>query len=372
MPITPEVLKWARTRSGYACEDLKKELPGIADWENGIGKPTYPQLEKLADKLKIPVVVFFFPSPPEVPPIRNSFRTIGSEEYSRIPPRIRLLLRKARAFQMGLEELYEGRSFAEQQIVRVLSLANADAVDTVVAQARELMGVSVEAQLQWSKADDAFKNWRAALFKVGVYVFKDAFRQDGFSGFSLFHEEFPIIYVNNSTAVTRQIFTLFHELAHLLLRTSGIYKGTQGDDLDLSYRQEEQLVNRFASRFLLPELAFWKHLENRPPNASTAAELANRFKVSREVVYRRFLDRQLISSSEYESQVPVFSKSRTGTGGNYYASQITYLGLEYIKQAFAQFYQTRINSFELADYLNVKPSRLEKLEEMVLRRDLRT
>src|SRR3546814_17029352 len=51
-----------------------------------------------------------------------------------------------------------------------------------------------------------------------------AFRTDDFSGFCLYDEEFPIIYVNNSSAKTRQIFTYFHELAHLVFHTSGIAK----------------------------------------------------------------------------------------------------------------------------------------------------
>jgi Zn-dependent peptidase ImmA (M78 family) len=55
-----------------------------------------------------------------------------------------------------------------------------------------------------------------------VSVFKDAFRVDDYSGFCLYDDEFPLIYVNNSTSKTRQIFTLFHELAHLISHTSGI------------------------------------------------------------------------------------------------------------------------------------------------------
>ena len=46
---------------------------------------------------------------------------------------------------------------------------------------------------------------------------------------------FSDIYVNNSAAKTRQIFTLFRELGHLLFHTSGI------DPLD------DQYVERFPS-----------------------------------------------------------------------------------------------------------------------------
>ena len=52
------------------------------------------------------------------------------------------------------------------------------------------------------------KAWRKTLLDVGIFVFKDAFRVDDYSGFSLYDDVFPIIYVNNSSAKTRQIFTL--------------------------------------------------------------------------------------------------------------------------------------------------------------------
>ncbi|MEZ5578788.1 MAG: ImmA/IrrE family metallo-endopeptidase [Candidatus Competibacteraceae bacterium] len=45
---------------------------------------------------------------------------------------------------------------------------------------------------------------------------------DGYFGFCLDDSQFPIIYVNNSSTKTRQIFTLFHELGHLIFQTSGI------------------------------------------------------------------------------------------------------------------------------------------------------
>ena len=46
-------------------------------------------------------------------------------------------------------------------------------------------------------------------------------------------------------------------------------------------------------------------------------------------------------------------------------------GRHYVRQAFSRFYQNRIDSVQLADYLDVKPARLERLEQEVLRRDIR-
>ena len=224
MAITPEVLTWARERAGYKLEDLaaRPRLRKITDWESGILGPTYRQLEHLADVLQVPVAIFFFPEPPDLPPIERTFRTLGSAQFAELPPRVRLLLHKARAFQGGLSELNNGRNPARRLIVRDLHILDDEPPDIVASKIRNFMGLTLEEQFSWESVDVALKAWRGALYRVGVAVFKDAFNADKFCGFSLYDTEFPVIYVNNSNAKSRQIFTLFHELAHLLHRTSGL------------------------------------------------------------------------------------------------------------------------------------------------------
>lgn len=103
MPIAPAVLTWARERAGYSLDAAAESFPRIDRWEAGESFPSYPQLESLADKFKIPVAVFFFPEPPDLPPVEESFRTLEPTNIAEIPPRIRLLLRKAQSFQMALK-----------------------------------------------------------------------------------------------------------------------------------------------------------------------------------------------------------------------------------------------------------------------------
>lgn len=373
MPITPEVVAWARERAGFGLADAKKTFPKIAEWESGEAAPTYHQLEKLADKFKVPVAVFFFPEPPNLPPIEETFRTLGPAQFDEIPPQIRLLLRKARAFQIGLDELNQGRNPAERLITRDLSFGLDDPVESIAAQARDYLDVSFEEQFKWKDDDSALKAWRKALLDVGVYVFKDAFKQDDYSGFSLYDTEFPIIYVNNSTAKTRQIFTLFHELAHLLFYTSGV--DTFQDDfingLAPDKRQIEIICNRLAACILMPEDVFDQELVKRSHSESSedkAAKLARRFNVSREAVYRKFLDRNLITKAEYKHKAKKWAEQQGGGGsGNYYYTAIAYLGREYITLAFQRYYQNRISYEQLGDYLDIKPKNLDKLEDRLLR-----
>ncbi|MDE2858906.1 MAG: XRE family transcriptional regulator [Chloroflexota bacterium] len=369
MPITPEVLTWARERVGYKVDDLaaKSGFAEVAACERGQSKPTYRQLEKIAEILQLPVAIFFFPEPPDLPPIEETFRTLGSEQFAEIPPEIRLLLHKGRAFQLGLSELNDGRNPAARLITQDLKLRDDESLEDAAARIRDFVGVSLADQFGWKKEDTAFEAWRSAFYRVGVAVFKDAFGTDEFCGFSLYDTEFPVIYVNNSNAKTRQIFTLFHELAHLLHHTSGVDRhGYFEHDLAPDMAQIERRCNALANAILVPAAALEREVHAASQSRSEAEKLAKRFSVSREVIYRNFLDRGWIEQTEYEAAATEWTAQISkgqGTGGNYYRTKIRYLGEDYISLVLRRYYQGQFDEEDLANYLDTKPGNIDRLEE---------
>jgi Zn-dependent peptidase ImmA (M78 family) len=368
--VNGDVITWARERAGLSPEEAAQKFPKIAAWEAGTASPSYPQLESMADEFRIPIAVFFFPERPNVPRIEETFRTLPDAEFARLPRRIQFLLRKAKAFQLGLHELTQGRNPAERLITRDVEFTARMSADAVAARVRDYLGVSLEQQSAWRNVDEALKEWRQALYRVGIFVFKDAFREESFSGFSLYDDVFPIIYVNNSAAKTRQIFTLFHELGHLLFHTSGI------DPLDDVYverlperpRHIEVLCNRFAAQFLLPEAAFEAAFAGQRPTEQMAEMLAGRFHVSREFIFRKFLDRNLITREDYGRAARRWAaQKQEGSGGNPYWSKLAYLGRDYVALAFNQYHQNRIDETQLGEYLDMKPKNVGTLEEYFVR-----
>ncbi len=247
--------------------------------------------------------------------------------------------------------------------------ANAD-VTRAAAKVREYLGIPIETQQSWEDDETALKAWRQALQEVGIFVFKDAFKVEEFSGFCLFDDSFPLIYVNNSAAKTRQIFTLFHELAHLLFKTSGI------DTLDGGYieklhgdpKQIEVFCNKFAAEFLFPTTAFEKEMLGQDPTEGIAERLAARYHVSREFVFRRFLDRNWIDQPAYIAAAKRWSQQRkSGSGGDYYWTKLSYLGREYVALALSEFHRSRISEVQLANYLDTKPKNLAGIEDYFAR-----
>jgi Zn-dependent peptidase ImmA (M78 family) len=368
--VNGDLITWARERAGLSPEQAAQKFAKISAWEAGTALPSYPQLESMADEFRIPIAVFFFPERPNVPRIEETFRTLPDTEFVRLPRRIQFLLRKAKAFQVGLYELTQGRNPAARLITRDVEFTVRMSPDTMAARVRDYLGISLAQQTAWHDAEEALKEWRQAFYRVGIFVFKDAFREESFSGFSLYDDVFPIIYVNNSAARTRQIFTLFHELGHLLFHTSGI------DPLDDQYverlpdrpRHIEVVCNRFAAQFLLPEKAFEEALAGQRPTEQRAEMLAGRFHVSREFIFRKFLDRNWITREDYGRAARRWAaQKQEGSGGNPYWSKLAYLGRDYVALAFNQYHQNRIDETQLGEYLDMKPKNVGTLEEYFVR-----
>ena len=87
IPINPALLVWARERAGLSRDEARQKFKRFEEWEEGKSAPTYPQLEQLSEALKVPIAVFFFPEPPEVPSINQTFRTLPEAELDQLPSR---------------------------------------------------------------------------------------------------------------------------------------------------------------------------------------------------------------------------------------------------------------------------------------------
>jgi Zn-dependent peptidase ImmA (M78 family) len=370
LPITPAVVQWARERAGYSVEDAVRHFKKIAAWEAGQALPTYVQVEQMAERFKIPVAVFFFPNPPGVPPIEQSFRTLTAGDFAAIPRTVRFFLRRGQAMQLNLVELNDSKNPAGRVISRDLKPTPNTSLDKIAAEVRAYLGVSIDEQGSWKSVDEALEKWREVFVtKAGIYVFKDAFRAPNYFGFCLYDDEFPVIYINNSSAKSRQIFTLFHELGHLLFHTSGVDLSDDAfiDHLGNAERKIEVICNGLAAHVLVPDEVLDKMLKDVPIGRPLAAQLAGYFSVSREVIYRKFLDRGLIDADEYSAAAKEWAAQMkpkdAESSGNYYNSQHAYLGQRYIDLAFTRYYQRRFDRGQLAEYLNIKPKNLPTFAE---------
>ncbi len=353
---------------------LKKDVEVVEAWENGEDAPTYAQLETLAyDIYKRPLALFFMPTSPEELRPHVEFRSLPDADLAHLSRETTILIRKARAFQAALIELYGTQNPVASPIWRQVRIDPKDDLARQATKVRETLGVSLEAVRNEPDADSALKLWRRAVESRGVHVFKESFKQREFSGFSLWHAEFPVMLINNSTTKTRQVFSLLHELAHVLCDRSGISRfDNRGiEDLPPSDRALERFCNALAGEILVPMADFAEAARDFMPGLATDdqyAALAERYHVSRSVVLRRFVERGeatmelfLSKDREWADQL----RDREG-GGNYYATQGAYLSEQFLREVVSRYSRRLLTMSEAADLIGVKLRNFPRFEDLVL------
>lgn len=377
--IQPTILKWARQSVGLSIDavaaSLKREPGDIELWESGEDAPTYPQLEKLAYQVyKRPLAVFFLPAPPEETTPKSEFRSLPASDLATLDRDTYFHIRKAHAYQIALLELYDSRNPAERNICKDLSLTPARGYTDQAAAVRDYLGVTLDVQIAWKTDEEALKAWRSAVEQCGIFVFKAAFRQKDISGFCLLSDQMPLIYLNNSTSKTRQIFSLLHELAHLLLGMNGISKFDPAyiERLPKKEMAIERFCNALAAEILMPAQDFGRQIARFPVNVEEAGEeqfeaLARRYGVSREAVLRRFVDQRRVSTSFYEARAKFWAaQKKSARGGNWYLNQGAYISERFAREVISRHYRRQISIEQAADMLGIKPKSFPGFEERFL------
>lgn len=377
--VQPEIFRWARKTVGLSVDDvaemLKRPPEEIEAWESGEDAPTYPQLEKLAYQIyKRPLAVFFLPSPPEEAMPQREFRTLPDTDLQTLARDTYLHIRRAHAYQIALKELFDDGNPADRRIWKSLSLASSQGVAEQASRIRDFLGITLEEQIEWKSDDAALKRWRKSIEDTGVFVFKAAFKQKDISGFCLVDEYLPIVYLNNSTTKTRQIFSLLHELAHLLLSVNGLSKFDTRyiDRLPRAEKQVERFCNAITAEALIPSADFSQQAKRFPADVEKASEeqfssLASRYAVSREAVLRRFLEQGRVTARFYENKAKQWTaQKKESRGGSWYLNQGAYLSDRFAREVISRHYRHQITLEQAADFLGIKPKNFAGFEERVL------
>ncbi len=129
--------------------------------------------------------------------------------------------------------------------------------------------------------------------KLSVDVMVESLGDDAPLGLSITDSEFSFILVNTDQPRSRALFTLAHELGHVL-NSDG---ATINIDRDLRARSdEERLANAFAATFLMPEPDIRETIDEYGRGADSLARMLLRFSVSYETLVYRLHNLQIINA----------------------------------------------------------------------------
>ena len=380
--VKPSVLKWARESLNLplaeAAQKIGVKASKLSDWELGNSSPTVGQLRKVAGVYKRPLAVFFLSEPPRDFDALKDFRRLPDPTQATPSPKLNLEVRRAQVRRETALELAAGLGVDLPRIQTISS--NLRDSDNLAANARQILGVSLEEQCSWRDRYEALHGWIAALERVGILVFQTgAVSLDEVRGFSISAEPYPVIVVNAKDSPRGRVFTLIHEFAHVLLNRGGLC------DLHTTLRggsQEEEIeifCNQVAGAFLLPSQEFL----NEPIVAGRAARaswgesdirlLAEKYSVSQEVVLRRLLTLGRISQSFYQQRrqelIDGYRREAARAKGGfvpYHLLKTRDLGRAFIRLVLEAYHTEAINSSDVAEMLGVKLKHLPTIEQDVV------
>ena len=377
VPISPEVLRWARKYRGLdrasAAEHYGISEDELSALEGDEGKkPSVTLFKKIANKLKLPRATLARNTPPDIPPDPIDFRTFEGRPVA-LSLETKIVISGVRAHQKDYLELAESDQLIAAPILPECS--EDDDPWELGRLERERLGITVDEQLDWGSADDAFKGWRSAIEASGVFVFVETFDRNDCRGFSIYDDAlFPAVVISRDEKVVgARIYTLIHEYAHLLRRRPGV------SDLD-DRNPVESFCNRFAAGFLMPDqvlaraLPFWP---NEPVEWTDqqVRMTARRLKVTQQALalrleqagvapggfYRDFLERR----GRWEPQPAPVSKEKK-SGGNYVITQVHTLGNHFVGAVLSAVSRRVIDEVEASDILHLAPRHFPGIRERML------
>lgn len=377
--LSTEVLEWARTSMGYTIEQAAKKA-GVSNerfesWEKGEKLPTYKQLEKLAETVyKRPLALLFLKSPPKEDPIQKDFRNFSNADIIHLSSELRLALRKARRYQLILDEITH---LDHGKTLNKFLISLNDNPENCAKLFREFMGLSLATQKSWN-IENALTNFRNEIEKIGICVFQLKMPISEARAFCLTGNN-PLIVLNKDDSKNARVFSLFHELCHILFNLSGVFRDGETGQLNDEYSKIEYFCNVFAASFIVPDDDFNDELRNVYLGNSGWTEgeiqkLAKVYNVSNEVIARKLMHRKLITPDFFWQKKRLWdtyakaAKERENaklkeqdSGIPQDIKVISEKGRAYVSSVVSAYQQGTISSSDLTNYLEMKLDHLPKI-----------
>ncbi len=374
----PAILTWARTEMGLELEDVArffghKDPDEVAAWESGDVRPTFRQLETLAERLHRPISAFFLPSVPPQAPLPKDHRTLPQTVPGDYRPATLLAFRQVRNMLADTEGLLE---------VLGLDLAYSlprwsadDDLEGVATSLRRILGVTMEAQVhELGDYRVALDRWRDALFDVGVVIRICRMAITDVRAFCLASQRLVGIGLSNEDHEHGRIFSLFHEVAHLGIGDLGVSgllgRGARQDSPNWAL---ERYCERFAGAFLMPaaEPLVLEVLSRLEWDLSYEAALAasKALKVSKYAAVFRARDLDKVEESACWDAVDqwkaidarIAAGQPPSEGGNYNLTQISYVGKRLRSLVVQALNSDLLTTAEAAVVIGVHPDVIEAM-----------
>lgn len=280
-------MTWARRAFSLSIDDAAVSL-GISGEELALlesGELPVPGdvFRGMQELYRQPESVLLLPSPPPDREIED-FRIVGNTSPA-LTEELKLRIRDAHRIQAIVSELLdiEPDLFPHLRLPRADERGDAASAESVAEEFRQLIGIPISGQIALKDPAAALRMWRDGLQSNGFVVLQMRLMWGVLRGFSLPNDRMvPTVCISSTDAPAGRLFTLLHEVGHLVLRRNGICNVGP-----ITGRTKvEAWTNRFSAAVLMPPEEFKTQWGDIGPTSGIIADeshlsrIAGRFNVS--------------------------------------------------------------------------------------------
>lgn len=375
-PVSPEVLRWARESIGYSRERAAKLL-GMTEAnlelvERGARPVSLARLKVMAQKYDRPLIALLLPEVPQEDDGLPDFRT--SPEVS------------GKSWTPGLHKAYR-RVVGQRTIMLDIAKRGDDPIPNVDVflrsdadseEAGHLMRDWLGAISDISEIGESnvLRYWSGLIEAKGVLVTQvSAVPVEEMRGFSIGERPFPAIALNGGDTLRGRVFTLMHELTHVLLHRSSLCDLEETDDRKSSSHEPiERFCNSVAASALMPRAVLLAEPVVRRASIQTIwseedlAYLSGKLGVSEEAILRRLVTLNKASWDFYMERqayyLSLYRNRKRGRGGpSHYAMTLRNLGRRYVRTVWNAYERGDISDPEVSRYLQTSLEHVPTLIE---------
>lgn len=371
IPVKKELLIWAYNRS-VERDKLHKKFKFLDKWLIGEKQPTFKQLNDFAAATATPLGYFFLLEPPvEVLPIPH-YRTLEDIENERVSPDLMETLHIMQRRQDFMRDYYEQYVGTELEFVGSYEGSNSSLL------AKSILAL-LEIDQGWANRYRTFHDAlrflitkceenRITVMQNGIVGLNThrALNVTEFRGFVLVDNMAPLIFINAADTKSAQIFTLVHEIAHILIGSSAV---VEASPLNAQSADVERLCNAAAAEMLCPGELFLNKWQTHYPDGAAYETLSGIFKVSPIVIGRRALELKCIGKEEFMAFYNYYLEKLKNeqlrprrTGGEFYNTTISRLGRNFTN---AVIYQAVTGNIQYTDAFKLTGLRNKTFNNLV-------
>ncbi len=375
--INHEMLKWAREQTPIELEDIPIRIKNMKSeqverWEKGIEKPSITEAKKLANLYDIPFAALYLTDLAKKDNTtyidRRTYKDsldvgISYELWKEINR-----LKSCRESALELLEVNEYKNIFEE-------IDTSYELEEISMSIRKIFNIETPFRNKSVYNNQAFNFFRNIIEKKGVMVLQiEGISTNEIRGISLNYTILPIIAVNKNDSDRAKVFTLFHELSHLVRRTSNLCLIDFNDRED----EEEKICNSLAANILIPKEVLDYNIKNIDlENDKEIERIADKYAVSKFVIIKRLYDLNKISFALYKSKYDTYLNNfneikeiKRKQGQKIIVTQdkklISSSGKLYPKIILDAYYDGKISFGEVCNTLNINARYIENVERMVM------